>query len=114
MKKNLIVLLLVVAGLFANAQSGFVQGRYYTQQYSVQNLCGNVYSVFSGYYNNFGQAIYYGYQDCRRAEWHSQYDQWAGYFWEYNPVTGYYQWNYRTEWRTWWWYTWNNYTIRVY
>jgi len=92
MKKILLIISIFLMS-FGNldAQSGFVQNRYYQQQYniSVQKLnCNynNTYYIVDGY----GRIHYYEW--WRQAKWYSYTGSATYYVWKYNSVCNCYQW----------------------
>ena len=110
MKKICLLITLLFSLLtFSNvsAQSGYQENYYYSTRGSVNYECGNTVAVFVGY-DGWGNAIYNGIRYCRKTVWHSYTGWYTGYYW-YN---GYWQSSY--EYRTWWYYTWVDYTVRVY
>ena len=74
-------------------------GNYYSSKQRVQTQCD--YSFYQ-----YGRC----YQQCSRAVWHSYYGTEWGYVQVWN---GYgYAWDYRQVTRTWYYYTWQNFTSR--
>lgn len=87
----------------AQAQSGYVESRYYADRGSSQTICGPYYTVTVGY-DYYGWPITRTVQDCQRQVWRSTYTFGTGYRWSY----GYWQ-AYRDE-RLWWYYEWQYFT----
>ena len=94
--------------LRSNAQSGWQVNRYYNEQGESDVIYGNCYSIVAGY-DIYGRAVYNFVQNCQRREWHSWYGRRGGYFWGCNNYTC--LWQYQYEERTWWYFTWYNFTI---
>lgn len=106
MKKILLLSLFLLLGLCdfnpAKAQYGYSTDHFYTQKYSISDVCGNRW-YSEGYYDAWGNWVIARYRICRRARWYSQYGYHQVWLWGYN---GWY-----TEWRKgyYYWYTWVNY-----
>ncbi len=96
-----------LAFLNCNAQSGWQVNSYYNEQGESDIICGNCYSVFSGY-DIYGRPVYSLIQNCQQRNWHSWYGNRGGYFWICNGYNC--AWQYQYEERTWWYFTWYNFT----
>lgn len=103
----LLIIVLLVTTKNASAQSGWQENSYYNERGASDIICGNCYSVLVGY-NYYGQPIYQWYQNCQRRVWYSWYGGRNGYYWTCGGGNCY--WDYHYEVRTWWYFTWTNFT----
>lgn len=98
--KNILIGLTLLFSINLYSQRGFSTNYYYTNQYSISDVCGN---TFVEYWD--GYPIYYQY--CKTAVWYHEYGYhqvwlWNGYSWYTEWRTGYYYW-----------YRWQTYKRRV-
>jgi len=89
------------------AQSGWQVDHYYNERGGSDVICSSCYAVFVGY-DIYNRPIYNYFQNCQQREWHSWYGNRGGYFWTCNGYNC--SWNYQYEERTWWYFTWRNFT----
>ncbi|HMK26689.1 MAG TPA: hypothetical protein VK483_11735 [Chitinophagaceae bacterium] len=91
----------------SHAQSGWQQNSYYSEEGQSDIIYGPCYSVLAGY-DYYGRPVYNWFQKCQQRNWHSWYGRRGGYFWMCNGYNC--SWDYKYEERTWWYFTWYNFT----
>lgn len=99
MRLALLTALTAFSAFTVDAQSGWVEGRYYENRGSDSVTCSAPYQVVEGY-NAWGQPYGRYYQACRRMVWTSWWGSRQGYRW-----SGYH-WVSYWDTRTWWTYSW--------
>lgn len=111
MKKLLVILLFIFTIACCYGQSGWVENSYYATRGQSSIVCGNPYQVYVGT-NAWGYPVYAWYKTCRRMDWKSWTGYGSGYYWNCNVYPC--AWSYYSEYRTWWYYVWYDYTVQVY
>lgn len=100
MKKIFFTILLLVSLSFANAQSGWQAGNYYSHAGTSQVVCGNSYWVQGVY----GPELW---QTCQKQIWNQSYYSGYVYIWTYVG------WAYQSNAGYYWSFYWQNYNVRL-
>ena len=101
-RKLLFILFFVVFNLLVNGQTNFRLNWYYQERYHIENVRVDWNTYWE--INPYGQQVYY--ERWKFAKWYRYTGRQTYHYWGYNPITGCYQRQYKTEYGTFWYYKW--------